>query len=84
MDVDHLSDAGCFTLVDSARPPPRRYEELGGDLRELQQRSVLEFAPNNPTRYGPDDEVLLQVVVKNLPSVLIKVRVVVSVGPKRL
>ena len=46
--------------------PPDKYQAL-------RERVDLEFAPENPTRFGADDPVALEVDVKNVRQLIIKV-----------
>jgi hypothetical protein len=53
----------------------RWFAKLGdrAAVEALQSRVELEFAPAQRTRFGPDDAVSLQVDVKNVPTLLVKV-----------
>jgi len=44
-----------------------------GRARELKDRVDLEFAPSNPVRFGARDEVALEVDVKNVSGLMVKV-----------
>jgi hypothetical protein len=56
-------------------PDPRRWTAALSEaqLAALSERVDIELSPRNPARFGPDDPVTLEVFVKNVPELQIKV-----------
>lgn len=76
LEAQWLGRVFAETKLLAGQGDAERWLAMLGDraaAEALRQRVELEFAPTQRTVYGPDDAVTLQVAVKNVPTLLVKV-----------
>ncbi|MFO0848489.1 MAG: hypothetical protein U0871_08030 [Gemmataceae bacterium] len=75
IDSEYLKRLFAETKIELGLGEPERWASdlPPEDFKALRERIDIDFAPTNPARYGVDQPVRLDLFVKNVPSLLVKV-----------
>jgi len=75
IDGDYLRHLFAEVKVENGLGDPERWATLLPPemFKNLKERIDIEFAPTNKTHFGVDESVVLDVHVKNVPSLMVKV-----------
>lgn len=65
LSVAQPAPAALCDIHRAVRYGCRTYQQHGGDLSQLRQSTELAFAPSNRSSYGVQEEVVLELLVKN-------------------